>query len=500
MASVLIPYPSDLFTPLPGESVGEWLEKGDPYYNAARTPLNTFALLIALHCWPMPAWIPPGRCVAWLTRLFAAVSIFGLEMQVATWLSLATIRSLTLLNLAIAAAAVAMAYWKGSRASRVAVAPTPPASTVYIVSACLLFALVLTLNMMRPVLAADPYHLDRMAQIERLGTIGYDLAAEPKVNSFGWAYELVLADIHQIPSVGGVLLRFHGLFGIALYLLALSAARTWLLVKREWLLVALLVVPVVFHQFVLIKNDLFGAVPAVAVLAWLIGRSADAKPREIAWAAWLCGLAVAVKVTSAPLALVLAGTLLVQRTDRAAVIRAGVAGGLAGLLCGGFFFTMIENARVYGSPITAFKESGGMGNRNESVDQAAVSVVRFGISLFDLGRYTRAAWPGRGGWGSTFGLPLIWAFAVLARYRRRPEVRRSLWIAVVYMVVFAAIYTDADIAHRLLLGPGLLLILVASSVSDGEDRLSRLSRAALCAVITLSALQIARSATLYLGS
>ena len=102
-----------------------------------------------------------------------------------------------------------------------------------------------------------------------------------------------------------------------------------------------------------------------------------------------------------------------------------------------------------------------MGNRNESVDQAAVSVVRFGISLFDLGRYTRAAWPGRGGWGSTFGLPLIWAFAVLARYRRRPEVRRSLWIAVVYMVVFAAIYTDADIAHRLLLGPGLLLILVA---------------------------------------
>ena len=68
------------------------------------------------------------------------------------------------------------------------------------------------------------------------------------------------------------------------------------------------------------------------------------------------------------------------------------------------------------------------------------------------------------------------------------------------MVVFAAIYTDADIAHRLLLGPGLLLILVASSVSDGEARVSRLSRAALCVVIALSALQIARSVTLYLGS
>ena len=347
----------------------------------------------------------------------------------ATWLSLATIRTLTVLNVAIAAASVTWAYSK-RRTSPEAVAPGPPPSVIYILSVGVLVLVVLTLNLARPVLAADPYHLDRMAQIERLGTLAYDLAAEPKVNSFSWAYELVLADIHQIPYVGGVLLRLHGLFGIAIYLLALSAARTWLLVNRGWLLVALLVVPVVFHQFVLIKNDLFGAVPAVAVLAWLIGRSADAKPGEIAWAAWLCGFAVAVKVTSAPLALVLAGALLVQRADRAAVIRAGVAGGLAGLLCGGFFFTLIENARVYGSPITAFKESGGMGNRNESIGQAAVSVVRFGISLFDLGRYTREAWPGRGGWGSTFGLPLIWAFAVLVRYRRRPEVRRTWWIAV----------------------------------------------------------------------
>jgi hypothetical protein len=455
--------------------------------------------LIALQCWPTPAWIPPGRAVAALTRLFAAVSLFGLEMQVATWLSLATIRTLTVLNVALAAASVIWTYSK-RRTSPEAVAPGPPPSVIYILSVGVLVLVVLTLNLARPVLAADPYHLDRMAQIERLGTLAYDLAAEPKVNSFSWAYELVLADIHQIPYVGGALLRLHGLFGIALYLLALSAARTWLPVNRGWLLVALLVVPVVFHQFVLIKNDLFGAVPAVAVLAWLIGRSADAKPREIAWAAWLCGFAVAVKVTSAPLALVLAGALLVQRTDRAAVIRAGVAGGLAGLLCGGFFFTLIENAHVYGSPITAFKESGGMGNRNESIGQAAVSVVRFGISLFDLGRYTREAWPGRGGWGSTFGLPLIWAFAVLVRYRRRPEVRRTWWIAVIYMVVFAAIYTDADIAHRLVLGPGLLLILVAVSASDGEDQLSRMSRAALCAVIALSALQIARSATLYLWS
>jgi hypothetical protein len=199
-------------------------------------------------------------------------------------------------------------------------------------------------------------------------------------------------------------------------------------------------------------------------------------------------------------ALVMAGALLVLRTDRAAVVRAGAIGGLFGLLCGGFFFTLIENFRVYGSPVTAFKESGAMGNRNETAGQAAISVVRFVISLFDLGQITRVTWPGRGGWGATFGLPFIWALAVLFRYRTRVAVRRAVSIAAIYMLVFAVIYTDADIAHRLILGPGLLLILVAISIIDDDDQVSRVLQASLYAVIVLSALQIARSASLYLRS
>jgi hypothetical protein len=447
----------------------------------------------------MPAWVPPGRAVAAVTRLFAAISIFALEMQAATWLSLATIRSLMMVNVAVALFS-AFVYWRGSGRQHAAVSSRMPMPAVYILGVCVLAAGVLVLNAMRPVLAADPYHLDRMTQIERLGTIAYDRAAEPKVNSFGWTYELVLADLNQIPYAGPVLLRFHGLFGLAMYLLALAAARTWLPRSRDWYLAVLLVVPVVFHQFVLIKNDLFGAVPAVVVLTWLVVRSAVATPKEIAWAAWLCGFAIAVKVTSAPLALVLAGTLLIQRADRAAVIRAGTVGGLIGLMCGGFFFTLVENFRVYGSPITAFKESGAMGNRNETGRQAAVSIVRFLISLFDLGQITRVVWPGRGGWGATFGLPFIWALAVLLRYRSRLEVRPTLWIAAIYMLVFAAMYTDADIAHRLMLGPGLLLILVAVSILEDDDRVSRMLQASLYAVIALSALQIARSASLYLRS
>ena len=36
----------------------------------------------------------------------------------------------------------------------------------------------------------------------------------------------------------------------------------------------------VTHQFVLVKNDLFGAVPAIVVLAWLVARGPQAAARE----------------------------------------------------------------------------------------------------------------------------------------------------------------------------------------------------------------------------
>jgi hypothetical protein len=457
-------------------------------------------LLFALLCWPLPAWIPPGRAVAALTRLFAAISIFAVEMQAATWLAAATIRSVWVLNIALGGVSVAVAMRRGSVEPRRAAETRVAASAGFIACGCLLTAAVLVLNATRPVLAADPYHLDRMAQIERLGTIAYDEAAEPKVNSFGWTYELVLADLNQVPYVGPALVRFHGLFGVSMYVLALAAAGTWLPRRRGWYAAVLLVVPVVFHQLVLIKNDLFGAIPAILVLTWLVARSTVATPKEIAWAGWLSGFAIAIKVTSAPLALVMGGALILLRTDRAAVMRAAALGGLVGLLCGGFFFTLVENFRVYGSPVTAFKEAGAMGNRNETAAQGAISILRFGISLFDLGQITRVAWPDRGGWGATFGLPFVWALAVLFRYRGRLEVRRSAALAAVYMLVFAAIYTDADIAHRLVLGPGLVLILVAVSVLDDEDRFSRVMHTGLYAVIALSALQIARSASLYLRS
>ena len=437
-----------------------------------------------------------------LTRLVAAVSVFAVEMQIATWSSVATIRTLVFVNLAIAAIALTL------RRRHTA---TPRVHhfdgfsiDAYWSTAAVVGLLVLALNLSLPLTAADPYHLERVAQIERLGTLQYDLAAAEKVNVVGWTYEVVLADLDQIPLIGHALVRLHGVFGVAIYLLAIASTRTWLSGGRAWCRAVLLVLPVVFHQFVLVKNDLFGAVPAVVVLAWLATRAPDADAREIGWAAWLAGFAVGVKLTSAPLLIVMAGALIIYHRGREPgglkpVILALGAGVMAGLACAGLVFTLIENARWYGHPLEPFDQAGGSANRNASIAQAAVSVGRFVISLFDLGLVTRKVWPGRGGWGATFGLPLVGALAMLAlRYRESIVARRALLIAGAYFLMFAAAYTDADLAHRLALAPGVLLVLVAVHLSDGEDRVSRSMRHALVAVLIVSAAQIARSAMLYL--
>ena len=425
-------------------------------------------------------------------------------MQVATWTGLATIRAIFLINAAVLAVALAVTRRRVSSSvsgdRRIGVDRSYVAElAVYLAAVGAMALLVLVVNLVHPLQGADPYHLERVAQIQRLGTLAYDLSNDDqKVNVLGWTYELVLADVDQIPLIGHSLLRVHGLFGLALYLLAIGATRTWFGGGRVWCRAAILTVPVVFHQFVLVKNDLFGAVPAIVVLAWLVARGREAERREVGWAAWLTGFAVAIKLTSAPLALVFAGTLLIDRQDRLRTLVSMVAGGVLGAVCGGMAFTVIENMRWYGSPL-AVHEAGGSYNRNSTVYEMVVGIWRFVISVFDLGLITKMIWPGRGGWGGTFGLPLVWAIALLLlRYRSSVFARRALWISCAYFLIVAAIYTDADLAHRLALAPGLLLIVVAISLSDGEDSTTRLMRRALAVVMVVSAAQILRSAWLYI--
>jgi hypothetical protein len=252
---------------------------------------------------------------------------------------------------------------------------------------------------------------------------------------------------------------------------------------------------------VLVKNDLFFAVPASAALVWLIARAEEGSWRETVGAAWLIGMAATYKPTNLPLALILlGGVLAVQRKSPWRSLGAVALGGVGGALVGGLFFTLYENARWYGDPL-ARTQVAAMGNFTVGVAGAAESVTRFGVSLVDLGLLTRRWWPGRGGWGGTFGLPFIWAAGVLlVSCRRERQARYALGIAAAHFLGFAATFPDADVAHRLALAPALVVIAVAVRVVERDARLGAYAKPILIPVLILSTVQILRSAALYLSS
>ena len=455
--------------------------------------MNLLLLVAALLPWA-------ASPVAVFTRIFLAVSLLSIEMQLVTLSGIGTLYTLPIVNGVLA---VLLVGWQRSAGApfarpgwRLALRPAAPWPAI-----ALLGAIVVLLNAWLPLEAADPYHLDRVAQIERLGTLAHDPAADPKVNLVGWVYELILADVRQIPAVGPALVKMHGLFGLLLYSLTVATVYTLLRPpSSRWPVVALIVVAPVFHQLVLIKNDLFVAMPTLVALAWLITRADSASWKEAAWAGWLIGLVAGYKLTNLPLAIIMAGGIIAAGRGRAWRPLGGLAlGGLVGAVASGLPLTLWENARVYGDAFASGPVAD-IGERTSGVAMAAENVARFGISLLDLGLLTPVAWPGRGGWGGTFGLPFIWAMAVLILHcRQAREARWALSIAALHFLLFAAMFTDADLAHRLVLAPALLVIAAAIHLTDGGERSSRWARVALVPILVLSSAQILRSAVLYLG-
>ena len=461
--------------------------------------MNLLLLAIAFRVWS-------GTAVSAFLRLMAAIALFSLEMQVATWWQLGTLRSLRLVNVGIAAAGVLWhAHWRarGRRAHTPGRADDvesplalpdrrprlPPVSGILALT-----AIVTALALLRPVTGADPYHLHRVDQITARGTLAYDPAApDIKVNALAGVYELLLADL-RIPGMATAFVRLHGVLGLGFYLVSVAAAARWIPLRRRWPLLIFLVVPVIFHQFVLVKNDLFGALPAFVALAWVVARGSRMSVGDVAAAAALAGFAVGVKISSAPLAIVVA-LFVIADHHKWRPIGAALGAGLAGAVAGGLLFTLAANHAVYGGAVGPYVS---LGNRHESVGSALIGVGRFAMSLIDLGTVTPRVWPGRGGWGSTFGLPLVWALVVLACRRGDRTAQRALIAGAGGFIAFAASYPDADIAHRLVVAPGLLMILVAVGLVDREDRQSAWLRHALIPVLALSALQVARSAVLYL--
>ncbi len=443
--------------------------------------MNTLLLLVGLRPWRAESWI------SMLTKVFLAISVVSVEMQIATWLHVASLRTLPALN-----AALAFVAWRPARvreSSSVAglVQPVP-------LPAVLLAALVVVaLNVGMPLRAADTYHVAKLERIAQVGTLDYGPKADTKINVLSSVYEMVLADLRIVPLVGSMLVRLHGLWFLLLYLVAIGAVRELFEAETGWSWAVLLVVPVAFHQLVLVKNDLFVAVPALAVLAWVVTRSRSASWQDVLWASWLAGLVVAVKLTSLSLLLIVAAAVVVRRRERWRLVAAAAVGTCLGLLAGGLLFTLVQNVRVYDAVMPVADVGGG----NSTLGSAAVSAWRFAISLFDLGLLTRRWWPGRGGWGGTFGLPLVWSLIVLVSSWRVPEARRTLLVAGVSFAAFAVAFADADLAQRLVLAPGLLLIAVAVHLTARRRNSRGWVNPALAAVMLVSAVQIARSAVLY---
>jgi len=457
--------------------------------------MNLFLLLAGLRPWSEP---PAGA----FSRVAGAVAALSIEMQLVTWSGYGSLSSLPLLN-AVLAAALWLHQSRFRQSAAIVAAPAgrvAPSSATRAWSALpwpvllALSAISVALAVTRPLEGADPYHLERVAQIARLGTLAFAGNADIKVDVLGSPYELVLADLGLVPWAGPYLIRLHGVLGLAYLALGVAVIRQWLTGGSTWAWSAPFLMPVVFHQLVLVKNDLFSATPALVALCWAVARAPAAPPREVTWASGLVGFAVGLKWVSFPLALIMVVAVLARGgsvwRSSAALILGGAAGGIAG----GLPFTLIETARWYGHPVAVLAT---LGNRTTGAADAATSVARFAISLVDFGVLTRQWWPGRGGWGATFGAPFIWALAVVAVNRGRGEARRVGWMALVYFAAFAAVYPDADVAHRLALAPGLLLVACAAHLTGPES--PAWQRRGLQAALAVSIAQIARSALIYLS-
>jgi hypothetical protein len=207
-------------------------------------------------------------------------------------------------------------------------------------------------------------------------------------------------------------------------------------------------------------------------------------------------MAVGSKQVHAPLPLVLVGGLWTfRRRGRLRATAALALGGMIGGACAGLPLTLLQNAAFYGD-ILATGPVSDMRNLHSTLADALQGAARFAMSLVDLGLATPKLWPGRGGWGGTFGLPFVWAVAVLVPHvGRDASARRALACAGLHMAAFALVFPDADVAQRLVLAPGLLVIVAATAAATRGT--ARWTHATLVVVVLASAAQLLRSAVLY---
>jgi hypothetical protein len=107
-----------------------------------------------------------------------------------------------------------------------------------------------------------------------------------------------------------------------------------------------------------------------------------------------------------------------------------------------------------------------IGGLNTTPLRGLVGIGGFSISLVDLETVTTRWWPGRAGWGSTLGLPAIWALVVLIAHAGRfSEAWKALLAAAPACWPSRSAFHDARPRAAYRARTGLLLLVVAASVA-----------------------------------
>ncbi|MCF8482321.1 MAG: glycosyltransferase family 39 protein [Rhodospirillum sp.] len=363
--------------------------------------------------------------------------------------------------------------WTGLMDARLGLAGLPwparavlVALSVLVVGKALLFALPHV---------KDPYHLAKVFNPLTLGDIRLVPAIDQKINVFPGLVEAVLADLYTTLDrgfgLGGVA---FGLFQIAtfgLHVGVLAAlARRHDPEGRAWSLwFTLMVTPVFFHQSLFIQND-YAAMALSAFTLWILARpEARLSIPDLLLAGALAGSAFSLKATTFPVFLV-AGLVLPWRSPNRAIIARlwfGL-GVLPPVLVGGWAYHVPRNIDVFGTPTGPMAFTG---NMHTSLGSLALGLGRLAISLFDLGRVTPVLWPGRGHSGATYslilpGLFLLWA---LSGRENRRRTGRLVGGGLLFILAFACVYPDADVAHRASMTGALLVGLGAALAYSNQD-------------------------------
>jgi hypothetical protein len=423
---------------------------------------------------------------ALLKPMVLGLGLFSLEMQAITLLRWGSFHSLAPVNLAVLSAllcargarrrageqAIQVAasvvercrwfkgLWRSSRWNRCALLMTMAVG-----------GMVLSYALFYVMEAVDPYHLMKVHHLERGGTLSYVPAADYKINVMSFLYELLLADIKTIPLAGGALFQLVHFWFFLLYVLVIT---DFFLPRdpqgdRFHVWCGMFFVPLLFRQFMLVKNDLFAALLALAALARILQPPPRAGRAWYSWVGLFAGFAMSIKATSFPV-MIAAMVFLPYRTPGSfSSSRIFCVGGfLGGLVLGGLVFNLGNNYSYYGESFGPVSQTG---NSTRGAADALFSVGRLLISLVDLGTITPRLWPGRGGWSGNAGIFFLACAAVsvfLAVSRKSSP--RLLALCSMSVIAVAAKYPDADVAHRLFIAPLVLwMVMTLLAVLDLDD-------------------------------